>query len=247
MRRALELYRLDLRVEGNREWLWTIRGFDDKQLLVGGRGRAASRGLRPHDQHRGSHRRAARLHLRYLAPYRDVLKVRAAQLELDEAWVYGLIRQESRFIADASSHAGASGLMQLMPGTAKWVARKSSGSMTSARRRSPTSTPTWSLGTLLPAACAGRARRPAGARLGRLQRRPGPRARVAPRQPRRRRDLRRKHPVQRDPRLRQEGHGEHELLRRTTSASRSSRSSCAWGSSRPRNRGRKPSSGIRLA
>jgi soluble lytic murein transglycosylase len=53
-----------------------------------------------------------------------VLKTHVSQLDLDEAWVYGLIRQESRFIAEARSHAGASGLMQLMPGTARWVARK---------------------------------------------------------------------------------------------------------------------------
>ena len=62
--------------------------------------------------------------LRYLAPYREVLKTRARQMNLDEAWVYGLIRQESRFIVDARSSAGASGLMQLMPATAKWVAKK---------------------------------------------------------------------------------------------------------------------------
>ncbi|MBI3068510.1 MAG: lytic transglycosylase domain-containing protein, partial [Betaproteobacteria bacterium] len=62
--------------------------------------------------------------LRYIAPYRDVLKVRASELGLDEAWVYGLIRQESRFISNAKSGAGASGLMQLMPNTARWVAKK---------------------------------------------------------------------------------------------------------------------------
>jgi soluble lytic murein transglycosylase len=48
----------------------------------------------------------------------------AGQWQLDEAWVYGLIRQESRFVQDARSSAGAAGLMQLMPKTARWVARR---------------------------------------------------------------------------------------------------------------------------
>src|SRR5690606_39139001 len=43
---------------------------------------------------------------------------------LDPAWVYGLIRQESRFIMTARSGVGASGLMQLMPATARWVAKR---------------------------------------------------------------------------------------------------------------------------
>ena len=36
----------------------------------------------------------------------------------------GLVRQESRFISAIKSSAGAAGLMQLMPATAKWVARR---------------------------------------------------------------------------------------------------------------------------
>ena len=43
---------------------------------------------------------------------------------LEEAWVYGLMRQESRFANKAKSDVGAAGLMQIMPATAKWVARK---------------------------------------------------------------------------------------------------------------------------
>jgi soluble lytic murein transglycosylase len=54
---------------------------------------------------------------------RDVL-ARTAEIGLDPAYVYGLIRQESRFIVAARSGAGASGLMQVMPATAKWTARK---------------------------------------------------------------------------------------------------------------------------
>jgi soluble lytic murein transglycosylase len=124
LRRALELYRLGLRVEGVREWLWTIRDFDDKQLL------AAAEVARRHeiyDRAINTADRTVALHdfdLRYIAPYREVLKARVSELGLDEAWVYGLIRQESRFISNARSSAGASGLMQLMPNTARWVAKK---------------------------------------------------------------------------------------------------------------------------
>ncbi|MGH8623107.1 MAG: transglycosylase SLT domain-containing protein, partial [Burkholderiales bacterium] len=124
LRRALELYRLNLRTEANAEWLWAIRGFDDRQLLA-----AAEVARRNEVYDRAIHtaERTVGLHdfeLRYLAPYRDVVKAHIAQLELDEAWVYGLIRQESRFIPDARSVAGASGLMQLMPETARWVAKR---------------------------------------------------------------------------------------------------------------------------
>lgn len=124
IQRALALFRLDLRLEGVREWNWAIRGLDDRQLLAAAEV-AVSNGL--YDRAINTADRTVMLHdfnLRYLAPYRDVMKVRAGEMGLDEAWVYGLIRQESRFIAGAKSRVGASGLMQLMPGTAKWVASK---------------------------------------------------------------------------------------------------------------------------
>ena len=124
VRRALELYRLNLRVDGVREWIWAIRSFDDRQLLaaaeIARRNELYDRAINTADKTEQTHDFA----LRYLAPFRDVLRVRSAQMGLDEAWVYGLIRQESRFIADARSSVGARGLMQLMPATAKWVASK---------------------------------------------------------------------------------------------------------------------------
>jgi soluble lytic murein transglycosylase len=57
-------------------------------------------------------------------PFRDAVVKRSREINLDPAYVYGLIRQESRFIMDARSHVGASGLMQVMPATAKWTAKK---------------------------------------------------------------------------------------------------------------------------
>jgi soluble lytic murein transglycosylase len=61
---------------------------------------------------------------RYPTPFRDAVLKRAGEISLDPAYVYGLIRQESRFIMDARSGVGASGLMQVMPATARWTARK---------------------------------------------------------------------------------------------------------------------------
>ena len=124
IRRALALYALGMRVEGNREWAFTIRDLDDRKLLavaeVAKRADLPDRVINTADKTVAVHD----FRLRYFAPYHDVLKVHAARQGLDEAWVLGLIRQESRFMADVRSSAGAMGLMQLMPGTAQWVAGK---------------------------------------------------------------------------------------------------------------------------
>lgn len=124
IRRALALYGLGMRVEANREWAWSIRGMDDRQLLaaaeVAKRADIPDRVINTADKTVAVHD----FRLRYFAPYHDMLKVHAERQGLDEAWVLGLIRQESRFIADIRSSAGAMGLMQLMPGTAQWVAGK---------------------------------------------------------------------------------------------------------------------------
>jgi len=61
---------------------------------------------------------------RFPMPHRALVIRRAAEIGLDPAYVYGLIRQESRFVTDARSGVGASGLMQVMPATARWTARK---------------------------------------------------------------------------------------------------------------------------
>ena len=61
---------------------------------------------------------------RFPMPHKQAVVERSKAIGLDPAYVYGLIRQESRFIVEARSGVGASGLMQVMPATARWTAKK---------------------------------------------------------------------------------------------------------------------------
>lgn len=124
IQRAMALYRLGLRTEANNEWNWTARSFDDRELLAAAE---LARRAEWFDQAINTAEKTRDIHdfeLRYLAPYRELASVAAAENKLDEAWVYGLMRQESRFINVARSRVGASGLMQIMPDTARWIANR---------------------------------------------------------------------------------------------------------------------------
>ena len=58
--------------------------------------------------------------------HEDIIRQQAADKGLDPALIAGVIYTESRF-RDQTSHAGAKGLMQLLPSTAHDIARKSGG------------------------------------------------------------------------------------------------------------------------
>jgi soluble lytic murein transglycosylase len=112
----------------NREWNWAVRQAYLKQddgILIAAADQAnkiswfdraiyaAERTTNQHDDR-----------LRYLTPFRSLTERYSLQVGLDPAWVYGLIRQESRFLIQAKSNVGAGGLMQVMPSTAHWIARQ---------------------------------------------------------------------------------------------------------------------------
>jgi len=124
LQRSLALLRLNLRIEGIKEWNWALRDMSDRQLLaaseVAQRANIYDRAIAAADRTKSEHDYS----LRYLAPFGEQVRTAAKKQSLDDAWVYGLMRQESRFITTAKSNVGASGLMQLMPATAKWVAAK---------------------------------------------------------------------------------------------------------------------------
>jgi soluble lytic murein transglycosylase len=124
LRRALALFRVNLRSEGVKEWNWALRGLSDRELLAASglahRAGIYDRAIAAADRTQNEHDYS----LRYLSPYSDQVRPAAKNQALDDAWVYGLMRQESRFVSNARSTVGASGLMQLMPATARWVAKK---------------------------------------------------------------------------------------------------------------------------
>ena len=122
--RAEALLRMDFRWEAKTEWAQATKGFDDKQLLA-----AAEFAARKnwYDLAIITADKTTEIHdytLRYPVPYRNLMKPAAKDQGIDEAWVYGITRQESRFVYSARSNVGASGLMQLMPATAKWAAKR---------------------------------------------------------------------------------------------------------------------------
>jgi soluble lytic murein transglycosylase len=124
VQRVIRLTALDLRPEAQREWLYIVRALDDDTLLLAAEV-ARRNGL--YDRSINTAERTQRRHdfsLRYPTPYRTEISAAAREYQIDEAWAFGLARQESRFVADIMSSAGAVGLMQLMPATARWVARQ---------------------------------------------------------------------------------------------------------------------------
>lgn len=122
--RALLLRQLGDQGNAAAEWERTLRGLDDRLILAAAelarREEWYDRAINTADKTREIHD----FDLRYLSPYRDLASAYAQENGLDEAWVFGLMRQESRFVDYARSTAGAQGLMQIMPATAKWIARQ---------------------------------------------------------------------------------------------------------------------------
>ena len=124
LRRAVTLFKRGWRTDAVPEWNFTLIGMTDRQLLA-----AAELARQEHIYDRvvvtsGRTKKEIDFTQRFVAPFESRVSEQARAVDVDPAWVYGLIRQESLFIMDARSHVGASGLMQLMPATARWMAGK---------------------------------------------------------------------------------------------------------------------------
>ncbi|TVO78480.1 MAG: murein transglycosylase [Sedimenticola selenatireducens] len=121
--RARELFQLGRFVDARREWQMSIRQLNRLDL----------KRVSKLAQSWGWHDRAiftlARtgywddLELRFPLEHMTLVEEKSNAKALDNAWIFAVMRQESAFSSDAQSPAGAMGLMQLMPATAKFIAR----------------------------------------------------------------------------------------------------------------------------
>ncbi len=129
LNRALYAIAIGLRTEGVREWNYTTNlhsrgGMSERELLAAADFACArevwDRCINTSERTRESFEPDQRFPM----PFHDAVIAKSQAINLDPAYVYGLIRQESRFVMDARSGVGASGLMQVMPATARWTAKK---------------------------------------------------------------------------------------------------------------------------
>ncbi len=124
IQRALALHKFAMDSEGTKEWIAAVKNLNDGQLLAASElARKANwpeRSINTADKTNASHDFV----LRYPTPFETNMRDYSKKNGVDEAWVFGLVRQESRFMADVRSRAGAMGLMQIMPATGQWLAKK---------------------------------------------------------------------------------------------------------------------------
>lgn len=125
LKRAQAFYDLGMNNFGHREWNWQIRGKDAQALLTMAHW-AKDKALLHRMINTAERVRTLPVahDLLYPRPYLPTIENFSKQAKISKDWVYGLIRQESRFIVTARSSVGANGLMQIMPTTAQWVANK---------------------------------------------------------------------------------------------------------------------------
>lgn len=122
MRRAAELFVLNRPGPARTEWQQAQSGLD-RDLTTAAAVWAREMGW--HDRAivaAASVGHTTDLELRYPLPHKELILPVALGKDLDPALVFGLMRQESLFMSDVGSSAGALGLMQIMPQTGKRIA-----------------------------------------------------------------------------------------------------------------------------
>ena len=127
--RAFTLYKLAANpTYTNREWNWAVkkaRDRGDNAMIVAAAQTASDMGWYDRAIYAlESTKTISNSALAFPMPHQSSVVQYSRQAGIDPAWAYGIMRQESRFNIGARSGVGAGGLMQIMPATAQYVARK---------------------------------------------------------------------------------------------------------------------------
>lgn len=121
--RAREYFQVNVPWEGRREWNSQFEDASPEKLgamaVLAGRWELYDRAILS----AGRAEKKKALTTRFPVVYRSEVDTAAEKNRIPPAWVLGVMRRESAYIRDIKSSAGAVGLMQLMPKTAKYVAK----------------------------------------------------------------------------------------------------------------------------
>jgi len=124
VKRAMAFLDIGRISDARREWQYAFNHLDDdgRQALaiIAGRLDWSDRPIMTLAQQESWHD----LQLRFPLAHETLFDQAARKTRLSKNWIYGVARQESAFMYDARSPVGATGLMQLMPNTAKSVSRQ---------------------------------------------------------------------------------------------------------------------------
>lgn len=121
--RAVEFFRLNRATEARREWYYLLTHIPNEQVTDAGI-LAYEWGL--YDQAISSFARSGYwddVGRRFPLAFNEVFSEKAQLHNIPTSFAMAIARRESSFRSDAISPVGAAGLMQLMPGTAKYVAQ----------------------------------------------------------------------------------------------------------------------------
>lgn len=132
--RARELLALKRAADARREWNYAVARMSHPQMLTAARLAAEWQWPDRAIQALAQAKYWDDLELRFPLTHQALVINQAQKQNINPAWAFAVIRQESAFTPDAKSHAGALGLMQLMPRTARQIARRLRVHMRSTRK-----------------------------------------------------------------------------------------------------------------
>ena len=124
IQRATELYSLGLPKLAKKEWNWTMKKLSkDDQLIAAAYALEINQPFLAIITVSGT-KDWNQVGLRFPLKYQNLVQKSARANRVVPAWVYGIMRRESAFDPIIKSRANARGLMQVLPATAKGVAKK---------------------------------------------------------------------------------------------------------------------------